>query len=836
MGDTEVFTFSVTNTGNTTLTNLVLTDRDPAAPNDPALFTCPLADLLPGVTATTCANGDPLTVTKTFDQENVDLGSWTNIATVTGDSVGLGTSVSNDDAETVAGPEQLPALTMVKGSTFAGNISTLGETITYTYDVSNTGNITLTAPVTVADNRIATVSCPALPAAGLAIGASVQCTATATVTQAMLDAGFIENTATASISQPVIPQTVNGPTTATVTSAPDTLRIEADQQPALSLDKRVKTGSNASYNAVDDEVTFEYVVTNSGDATLAPQAVGTITLSMVYSAATGQPALPNTASVVSTQLGAPTEGQVPVLTTDADGDGIPDYIESVTGDRDSDGIPDRFDYDPTGTFYCEDDGRLLTGGQVSISGGGFTQTGVGSSGPITVVRDGNDGNYQFYVTAAGTYTLGINYPDGTQASVTRTSSGNLDATGLAPANPGVIGSLPAGETGLLGDSSAGANPFYTSFTIAEGDPIVIGNNLPIRTCEGLTDVVATKTADRRTAVFGETVNYTLTFTNNTQLAIPNARIVDMLPAGLLYTPGTGRVNGVAVEPEVTGRRLEWRDDLGAGATTVVNLAVRVTRTGEFGERTNRTFLEDRFGRVVSNVADAVIRVDPEHVFDCSDVIGRVFTDTNGNGYQDGPGTLREPIIDDSYVGNGKFGKLDRAPKRSDQSEPGIPGVRLVTPDGMIITTDEYGRYSVPCAALPRNIGSNFMLKLDTRTLPTGYRVTTENPRVVRLTAGKMAKLNFGARIGNVVDIDLTAAAFVSGRTDPQPALAAGIDGLIAQIATTPSVLHLTYVLGNGEAPKMGRERLRSIEKLIQKRWRGKGKYKLIIDKSVTKTK
>lgn len=574
----------------------------------------------------------------------------------------------------------------------------------------------------------------------------------------------------------------------------------------------------------------------SGDATLAPDTTGVITIVMVYATASGQPGAPNTASVVSGQLAVPTEDEVTVLTTDQDGDGIPDSLETDTGDRDGDGVSDRFDYDPTGTFYCEDDGRLLTGGRVSVSGGGFTQTGLGTSGPITIVRDGNDGNYQFFVTAAGTYTLGLTYPDGTQASTERTTLGTLDATSLAPANPGVIGSLPAGETRLLTDVAAGANPFYTSFTIAEGDPFLIGNNIPIRTCEGLTDVVATKTADRRTAVFGETINYTLSFTNNTQLEIPNSRIVDLLPSGLLYTPGSGRVNGVAVEPEVSGRRLEWRNDLAAGATTVVTLAVRVARTGSFGERTNRTYLEDRFGRVVSNEASAVVRIDPEHVFDCSDVIGRVFVDTNGNGYQDGPGTLREPIIEDSYVGNGKFGKLDRTPQRRDQSEPGIPGVRLVTPDGILITTDEHGRYSLPCAALPRDIGSNFMLKLDTRTLPTGYRVTTENPRVVRLTAGKFAKLNFGARIGKVVDIDLTDAAFVSGRTDPKPALTTGVDGLIGQIATTPSVLHLTYVLGRGEAPQLGRERLRSLEKLIRKRWRGKGKYKLIIDKSVTKTK
>ncbi|MGB3243060.1 MAG: hypothetical protein WBB25_00885, partial [Sulfitobacter sp.] len=248
------------------------------------------------------------------------------------------------------------------------------------------------------------------------------------------------------------------------------------------------------------------------------------------------------------------------------------------------------------------------------------------------------------------------------------------------------------------------------------------------------------------------------------------------------------------------------------------------------------YLEDSFGRTVSNVAEADVRIEPEHVFDCSDVIGRVFDDRNGNGYQDGPGTLPEPIYDDSYIGDGKYSKLDIAPERPDQSEPGIPGVRLVTPDGILITTDEYGRYSLPCAALPRDIGSNFMLKLDTRTLPTGYRVTTENPRVVRLTAGKFAKLNFGARIGNVVDIDLTTAAFTQGGTVPKPSLVGAVDSLIGQIATTPSVLNLTYVLGQGETPQLARQRLREMERLIRKQWRGRGKYKLIIDKSVTKTR
>ena len=51
----------------------------------------------------------------------------------------------------------------------------------------------------------------------------------------------------------------------------------------------------------------------------------------------------------------------------------------------------------------------------------------------------------------------------------------------------------------------------------------------------------------------------------------------------------------------------------------------------------------------------------------------------------------------------------------------------------------------PCAAIPNaDRGSNIIVKLDTRTLPAGYKMTTENPRVVRLTPGKAVKMNFGA--------------------------------------------------------------------------------------------
>ena len=71
----------------------------------------------------------------------------------------------------------------------------VGDVIAYSYLVTNTGNVTMTGPVTVADDR---ATCD-VPGQGLAPGASVTCTATYTVTQADLDAGAVMNTATATV-------------------------------------------------------------------------------------------------------------------------------------------------------------------------------------------------------------------------------------------------------------------------------------------------------------------------------------------------------------------------------------------------------------------------------------------------------------------------------------------------------------------------------------------------------------------------------------------------------------------------------------------------------------
>ena len=77
-------------------------------------------------------------------------------------------------------------------------------------------------------------------------------------------------------------------------------------------------------------------------------------------------------------------------------------------------------------------------------------------------------------------------------------------------------------------------------------------------------------------------------------------------------------------------------------------------------------------------------------------------------------------------------------------EEGIPGVRLATVGGLLIETDQHGRYHITDVDTGRfDRGTNYIVKVDPATLPEGATFTTENPRVVRLSQALMTKFNFG---------------------------------------------------------------------------------------------
>jgi hypothetical protein len=110
------------------------------------------------------------------------------------------------------------------------------------------------------------------------------------------------------------------------------------------------------------------------------------------------------------------------------------------------------------------------------------------------------------------------------------------------------------------------------------------------------------------------------------------------------------------------------------------------------------------------------------------------------------------------------------------------------------------------------------MKLDERTLPSGYRLTTENPRDVRVTRGKMVKLNFGATVHRVVRLELTPTAFTVGdELDPQ--WVAKLDAVVEQLKGRPSVLRIAYAgVGDQSQVRVDRvaERIRMLWKNHEK--------------------
>jgi large repetitive protein len=229
------YSYKVTNLGNTTLTTQVsVADNKISSISCPAI---PASGLSPG--AFVICTGNYLTT-----QADLDAGSLVNTATATSGPL------SSPTVSFTVIAAQSPALTVLKSSVTA-SFTTVGASIPYSYKVTNSGNITFTTPITVIDDKIASVACPALPAAGLAPSGSVTCTGNHIVTQAEIDAGSITNIASAK----------SGP----MVSPPVNFAIAGTQLPALSV---VKTSTATTFVAVGDALPYSYKVTNTGNVSL----------------------------------------------------------------------------------------------------------------------------------------------------------------------------------------------------------------------------------------------------------------------------------------------------------------------------------------------------------------------------------------------------------------------------------------------------------------------------------------------------------------------------------------------------------------------------------------
>jgi large repetitive protein len=302
----------------------------------------------------------------------------------------------------------------------------------------------------------------------------------------------------------------------------------------------------------------------------------------------------------------------------------------------------------------------------------------------------------------------------------------------------------------------------------------------------------TKTTPLLNVTRGQLVPYTITINNVIGASLQGEQIVDRYPAGFRYVPGSARLDGKPAEPTVAARELVW-NGVNFGSSdhrTIVLLLAVGAGVGE-GEFVNRAqVIEGQTGRPLSGEATARVRVVPDQTFDCTDVYGKVFNDVNRNGVQD----------------NG---------------ENGLPGVRVVTTGGLEASTDQYGRFHITCAITPNeDRGSNFVLKLDDRTLPSGFRMSTDQVQIKRATRGKALKFDFGASIHRVVAIDLSDAAFEPGKTEIRVQWQPRLNILLAELRKAPSVLRLSYVADTEDAALV-EQRLQAVKRQLTEAWDAK---------------
>jgi uncharacterized repeat protein (TIGR01451 family) len=301
----------------------------------------------------------------------------------------------------------------------------------------------------------------------------------------------------------------------------------------------------------------------------------------------------------------------------------------------------------------------------------------------------------------------------------------------------------------------------------------------------------TKTTPSLNVTRGQLVPYTITINNAIGASLQGEQVVDRYPAGFRYVPGSARLDGVPSEPKVATGQLVWNGlNFGSSTRTIVLLLAVGAGVGE-GEFVNRAqVVEGVTGRPLSSEATARVRVVPDQTFDCTDVFGKVFNDVNRNGVQD----------------NG---------------EDGLPGVRVVTATGLAATTDQYGRFHITCAITPNDDrGSNFVLKLDDRTLPGGFRMSTDQVQIKRATRGKALKFDFGASIHRVVAIDLSDAAFEIGKTEIRVQWRSRVNLLLEELRKAPSVLRLSYV-ADTEDEALVERRLEAFKRQLTEAWDAK---------------
>ena len=521
VGDVITYQVVATNTGNTTLASVTITDANAV------LGTCTPANgssLAPGATLTCAA-------THTVTQADIEAGHYLNTACVD-DGPGGAVQVC-DDVDVPA--EQNPALSIVKTSP-TQSYDAVGDVITYQVVATNTGNTTL-ASVTITDANAVLGTCTPANGSSLAPGATLTCAATHTVTQADIDAGHYLNTACVD----------DGPGGAVQVC--DDVDVPADQNPSILIVKSPDT------QTIDDGGTanFTITVTNNGNVTLtavnvadalSPDCVRT-------SAALGSNATlaPGASFNYSCSRAAVTAS----FTNSATATGTPPTGPDVTSTDTAEVIVNPPPPPPPPPAAPEHPSIAIT-----------------KSPDLQTIASGGTATWTITVTNSGDVTL-------TNVRVT-----DAQAPGCARTQAEIAGLASMAPQASLEYSCSRANVTanFTNVAVATGTP----PSGPDVTAEDDARVVIlvpaitiVKTPDQQTVLQGATATFNIAVTNTGQVTLTNVRVTDAQAPGCARTQSD--IAGLA--SMAPGATLSYSCTLANVQASFTNVAV-ATGTPPFG--------------------------------------------------------------------------------------------------------------------------------------------------------------------------------------------------------------------------------------------------------------
>jgi uncharacterized repeat protein (TIGR01451 family) len=227
----------------------------------------------------------------------------------------------------------------------------------------------------------------------------------------------------------------------------------------------------------------------------------------------------------------------------------------------------------------------------------------------------------------------------------------------------------------------------TNSSVHLADVFGIFGNVPLFKKQTIT---VSKIANRSTAEAGDRLLYTIDVANASGAGVGPVTVVDTLPAGEAYAPGTARTDGTVTEPAVNGRTLTWTfPSLPGGGKHEIVYACVVFPTVPGGTMLSNSVRADAAISGTNAQTGASANADVEIVdgalSDRSVLMGRVFADGARTG-------------------------------RYERGDRGIAGVRIYLEDGTSVVTDSEGRFTFPSVRPGMHV-----LRIDRETLAPGMR-------------------------------------------------------------------------------------------------------------------